>query len=117
MDNNDLIIESFTVIDGPDHLGYYTAFNQLGSYLHLKADKKTPLYAERYQDVEGFSEGVAVVRLDSRGFHILPDGKPAYEKRYDGIVTTFQDGHSIVYVGGPDLVLIKGPDGKIIEQA
>jgi hypothetical protein len=103
----------FTIIGGPDELGLYTAFDDNG-YFHLKEDAETPLYDERYEDIEGFYEGVAVVQQDGKGFHILPDGKPAYSQRYDGVVMRFRNGKADVYAYPSNFLLIKS--GSVIQE-
>ncbi len=108
--------EPFKIIDGPDELGFYTAYNEKSKYTHLKADQETPLSHTRYDDIEGFHEGFAVVHLDGKGFHIKPDGTPAYEKRYDGVVMRFEDGRAEVFAQGPKVILIKISDDEIHEQ-
>lgn len=58
-------------------------------YLHVKESDLTPAYPQRYDDVAGFKEDVAesktplaAAQLNGEGFHIRPDGTPAYEQRY-----------------------------------
>lgn len=109
--------ELFSIIGGPDEFGFYTAHTQYHKYLHLKGDRKTPLYTERYDDIEGFHEGFAVVHLEGKGFHIKPDGTPAYEKRYQGVAMRFVNGRADVYCLPDNLVLIKNDDGTITEEA
>jgi hypothetical protein len=108
--------ERWTLMEGPDEQGFYTAYNQHSKYTHLKGDKRTPLSTERYDDVAPFQEGFAVVQLDGKGFHIKPDGTPAYAKRYDGVAMPFEGGRADVYADGGNVVLIKREDGSVIEE-
>ncbi|MCY4364746.1 MAG: methyltransferase [Chloroflexi bacterium] len=49
---------------------------------HLKADD-SPLYRARFQEVLKFhAPGLAPVQDLSAGYHITPDGQPAYQSRY-----------------------------------
>ncbi len=100
-------------MDGPDELGYYTAYNKDHKYTHLKEDALTPLSNARYDDIEGFHEGFAVVQLGDVGFHIKPDGSPAYPQRYNGIVMPFENGRAEVFTNGPPITLVKVSDNKI----
>jgi len=64
-----------------------------------------PTYEEllkSYVSVGGFREGLALVVKDGKWFHIRPDGKPAYEQRFDqaGI---FINGTAAVTLNGRQL--------------
>lgn len=107
--------EKWTIIEGPDELGYYTACNDAHKYAHVDQEG-VPIYGQRFNDIAPFQAGVAVVQDGKFGFHIKPDGTAAYEKRYEGVVMSFEDGLADVFTTPENLVLVMSPDGKITEK-
>ena len=107
--------EKWTIIEGPDELGHYTAHNNDHKYAHVDG-KGVPIYDQRFDDIAPFQEGVAVAQEDGRGFHIKPDGTPAYEKRYEGVVMSFEDGRADVFTAPENFFLVMSEDGTISEE-
>lgn len=106
---------NWTIIEGPDELGYYTAYNDNHEYAHVNGEG-VAIYNQRFDDIAPFQEGVAVVQDGGLSFHIKPDGTAAYEKRYEGVVTSFEDGQADVFAGTEKFILVMSQDGEITEK-
>ena len=81
-------------------------------HIYINKNKKPVRLYEKiynYEDAVSFSEGLAWVRKNGKEFHITPDGKPAYEERYDW-VGSFSNGVTRVRKDKKEFHIT--PDGK-----
>jgi hypothetical protein len=76
---------------------------------HVRAGK--PIYAARFEEVLSFHEpGLAAVRLGTQGWHITPDGLPAYERRFMRTFGFYEGRAAVVGAEGSHHVLADGRD-------
>ena len=71
---------------------------------------RKPLYDTQFDEVQPFHEpGLAPARLGSSWFHILPDGRRAYQMNFDRVYG-FYEGLAAVFTGGISYHIL--PDGN-----
>jgi len=64
-----------------DSLGFATAQKQDGKWIFIN-DMGEQVIPGEFQNARGFANGVAMVVVDNKYFHIKPDGTPLYPGKY-----------------------------------